>query len=195
MEKRKPVFLKYLPLWFHIWKTKMAYSEFIVLKSKIVFLFSCSDWLINICRRKKELKARTVWLGCPEKCEEKYPKNAIKNQKYNIFTFIPGVRLLVFWYWTDCMFCSIFVCSTRRYIYVPGFFIFSTLISMSLSTAVSESKATFSWSLYFQRHIYMRNVCMSWVVGIQWSITNLRCIRNLESPSWNNLLNHQLWSH
>ncbi|NWQ80316.1 ATP9B ATPase, partial [Columbina picui] len=55
---------------------------------------SCSDWLINICRRKKELKARTVWLGCPEKCEEKYPKNAIKNQKYNIFTFIPGVRLL-----------------------------------------------------------------------------------------------------
>ncbi|RMC16280.1 hypothetical protein DUI87_08495 [Hirundo rustica rustica] len=51
---------------------------------------SCSDWLINICRRKKDLKARTVWLGCPEKCEEKYPKNAIKNQKYNFFTFIPG---------------------------------------------------------------------------------------------------------
>uniref|UniRef100_A0A8C3L0M0 Phospholipid-transporting ATPase n=1 Tax=Chrysolophus pictus TaxID=9089 RepID=A0A8C3L0M0_CHRPC len=43
---------------------------------------------------EKELKARTVWLGCPEKCEEKYPKNAIKNQKYNIFTFIPGVRLM-----------------------------------------------------------------------------------------------------
>uniref|UniRef100_A0A8C6XBQ7 Phospholipid-transporting ATPase n=1 Tax=Naja naja TaxID=35670 RepID=A0A8C6XBQ7_NAJNA len=53
---------------------------------------SCCDWLINICRKKKELKARTVWLGCPEKCEEKYPRNAIKNQKYNVFTFIPGVR-------------------------------------------------------------------------------------------------------
>uniref|UniRef100_A0A2D4FMZ9 Uncharacterized protein n=1 Tax=Micrurus corallinus TaxID=54390 RepID=A0A2D4FMZ9_MICCO len=51
---------------------------------------SCCDWLINICRKKKELKARTVWLGCPEKCEEKYPRNAIKNQKYNVFTFIPG---------------------------------------------------------------------------------------------------------
>ncbi len=33
-----------------------------------------------------------MWLGHPEKCEEKYPKNAIKNQKYNIVTFVPGVR-------------------------------------------------------------------------------------------------------
>nr|XP_042120191.1 probable phospholipid-transporting ATPase IIB isoform X4 [Peromyscus maniculatus bairdii] len=51
---------------------------------------SCCDWLINVCQRKKELKARTVWLGCPEKCEEKHPRNSIKNQKYNVFTFIPG---------------------------------------------------------------------------------------------------------
>ncbi|XP_022415685.1 probable phospholipid-transporting ATPase IIB isoform X3 [Delphinapterus leucas] len=51
---------------------------------------SCCDWLINICQRKKELKARTVWLGYPEKCEEKHPRNSIKNQKYNVFTFIPG---------------------------------------------------------------------------------------------------------
>ncbi|GAB5579590.1 probable phospholipid-transporting ATPase IIB isoform X9 [Prionailurus iriomotensis] len=51
---------------------------------------SCCDWLVNICQRKRELKARTVWLGCPEKCEEKHPRNSIKNQKYNIFTFIPG---------------------------------------------------------------------------------------------------------
>uniref|UniRef100_A0A803YSR1 Phospholipid-transporting ATPase n=1 Tax=Meleagris gallopavo TaxID=9103 RepID=A0A803YSR1_MELGA len=81
--------------------------------SKIVFLFSCSDWLINICRRKKELKARTVWLGCPEKCEEKYPKNAIKNQKYNIFTFIPGVLYEQFKFFLNLYFlivsCSQFV--------------------------------------------------------------------------------------
>nr|XP_035924711.1 probable phospholipid-transporting ATPase IIB isoform X6 [Halichoerus grypus] len=51
---------------------------------------SCCDWLINICQRKRELKARTVWLGYPEKCEEKHPRNSIKNQKYNVFTFIPG---------------------------------------------------------------------------------------------------------
>lgn len=59
----------------------------IILTSSFV---SCCDCLAHICRRK-ELKARTVWLGCPEKCEEKYPKNAIKNQKYNIITFVPGV--------------------------------------------------------------------------------------------------------
>ncbi len=33
-----------------------------------------------------------MWLGHPKKCEEKYHKNAIKNQKYNIVTFVPGVR-------------------------------------------------------------------------------------------------------
>uniref|UniRef100_A0A8C5TDI3 Phospholipid-transporting ATPase n=1 Tax=Malurus cyaneus samueli TaxID=2593467 RepID=A0A8C5TDI3_9PASS len=73
----------------------------------------CSDWLINICRRKKDLKARTVWLGCPEKCEEKYPKNAIKNQKYNIFTFIPGVLYEQFKFFLNLYFlvvsCSQFV--------------------------------------------------------------------------------------
>uniref|UniRef100_A0A8C0FSZ3 Phospholipid-transporting ATPase n=1 Tax=Bubo bubo TaxID=30461 RepID=A0A8C0FSZ3_BUBBB len=76
-------------------------------------LHFCSDWLINICRRKKELKARTVWLGCPEKCEEKYPKNAIKNQKYNIFTFIPGVLYEQFKFFLNLYFlvvsCSQFV--------------------------------------------------------------------------------------
>ncbi|KAM9573107.1 putative phospholipid-transporting ATPase IIB isoform 4-T4 [Guaruba guarouba] len=74
---------------------------------------SCADWLINLCRRKKELKARTVWLGCPEKCEEKYPKNAIKNQKYNVFTFIPGVLYEQFKFFLNLYFlvvsCSQFV--------------------------------------------------------------------------------------
>uniref|UniRef100_A0A674ILG8 Phospholipid-transporting ATPase n=1 Tax=Terrapene triunguis TaxID=2587831 RepID=A0A674ILG8_9SAUR len=74
---------------------------------------SCCDWLINICRRKKELKARTVWLGCPEKCEEKYPRNAIKNQKYNFFTFIPGVLYEQFKFFLNLYFlvvsCSQFV--------------------------------------------------------------------------------------
>uniref|UniRef100_A0A8C3KXA0 Phospholipid-transporting ATPase n=1 Tax=Chrysolophus pictus TaxID=9089 RepID=A0A8C3KXA0_CHRPC len=57
--------------------------------------------------------ARTVWLGCPEKCEEKYPKNAIKNQKYNIFTFIPGVLYEQFKFFLNLYFlvvsCSQFV--------------------------------------------------------------------------------------
>ncbi|KAM5136204.1 putative phospholipid-transporting ATPase IIB isoform 4-T4 [Callospermophilus lateralis] len=74
---------------------------------------SCCDWLINICHRKKELKARTVWLGCPEKSEEKYPRNSIKNQKYNVFTFIPGVLYEQFKFFLNLYFlvvsCSQFV--------------------------------------------------------------------------------------
>nr|XP_058896443.1 probable phospholipid-transporting ATPase IIB isoform X4 [Kogia breviceps] len=74
---------------------------------------SCCDWLINICQRKRELKARTVWLGCPEKCEEKHPRNSIKNQKYNVFTFIPGVLYEQFKFFLNLYFlvvsCSQFV--------------------------------------------------------------------------------------
>uniref|UniRef100_A0A674NN34 Phospholipid-transporting ATPase n=1 Tax=Takifugu rubripes TaxID=31033 RepID=A0A674NN34_TAKRU len=66
---------------------------------------------------KKELKARTVWLGCPEKCEEKYPKNAIKNQKYNTFTFVPGVLYQQFKFFLNLYFlvvaCSQFVPSLK----------------------------------------------------------------------------------
>ncbi|XP_068023805.1 probable phospholipid-transporting ATPase IIB isoform X2 [Melanerpes formicivorus] len=74
---------------------------------------SCAEWLLAACRRRKELRARTVWLGCPEKCEEKYPRNAIKNQKYNIFTFIPGVLYEQFKFFLNLYFlvvsCSQFV--------------------------------------------------------------------------------------
>uniref|UniRef100_A0A8C9WUL9 Phospholipid-transporting ATPase n=1 Tax=Sander lucioperca TaxID=283035 RepID=A0A8C9WUL9_SANLU len=78
---------------------------------------SCCDCLAHICRRKKELKARTVWLGSPEKCEEKYPKNGIKNQKYNIFTFVPGVLYQQFKFFLNLYFlvvaCSQFVPSLK----------------------------------------------------------------------------------
>ncbi|KAL2080130.1 hypothetical protein ACEWY4_023923 [Coilia grayii] len=78
---------------------------------------SCCDCIFHFCRRKKELKARTVWLGCPEKCEEKHPKNAIKNQKYNIFTFMPGVLYQQFKFFLNLYFlvvaCSQFVPSLK----------------------------------------------------------------------------------
>ncbi|XP_039695283.1 putative phospholipid-transporting ATPase IIB isoform X3 [Pteropus medius] len=74
---------------------------------------SCCDWLINVCQRKRELRARTVWLGHPEKCEEKHPRNIIKNQKYNVFTFIPGVLYEQFKFFLNLYFlvvsCSQFV--------------------------------------------------------------------------------------
>ncbi|XP_070276587.1 probable phospholipid-transporting ATPase IIB isoform X2 [Myotis yumanensis] len=74
---------------------------------------SCCDWLINVCQRKRELRARTVWLGHPEKCEEKHPRNSIKNQKYNVFTFLPGVLYEQFKFFLNLYFlvvsCSQFV--------------------------------------------------------------------------------------
>ncbi|XP_036891947.1 probable phospholipid-transporting ATPase IIB isoform X3 [Sturnira hondurensis] len=74
---------------------------------------SCCDGLINVCRRKREPKARTVWLGHPEKCEEKHPRNSIKNQKYSVFTFIPGVLYEQFKFFLNLYFlvvsCSQFV--------------------------------------------------------------------------------------
>jgi hypothetical protein len=38
-------------------------------------------------------RPRTVWLGHPEKREQRYPRNVINNQKYNFFTFLPGVSV------------------------------------------------------------------------------------------------------
>ncbi|XP_062342954.1 probable phospholipid-transporting ATPase IIB isoform X2 [Osmerus eperlanus] len=77
----------------------------------------CWDCLTHICRRRKEAKARTVWLGCPEKCEEKYPRNAIKNQKYNFLTFVPGVLYQQFKFFLNLYFlvvaCSQFVPSLK----------------------------------------------------------------------------------
>uniref|UniRef100_A0A665UTU1 Phospholipid-transporting ATPase n=1 Tax=Echeneis naucrates TaxID=173247 RepID=A0A665UTU1_ECHNA len=88
-------------------------KKFVLLSS----LLSCCDCLAHVFRRKKELKARTVWLGCPEKCEEKYPKNGIKNQKYNIFTFVPGVLYQQFKFFLNLYFlvvaCSQFVPSLK----------------------------------------------------------------------------------
>ncbi|XP_031441634.1 probable phospholipid-transporting ATPase IIB [Clupea harengus] len=78
---------------------------------------SCCDCIFHFCWRKKVLKARTVWLGCPEKCEEKHPKNAIKNQKYNLFTFVPGVLYQQFKFFLNLYFlvvaCSQFVPSLK----------------------------------------------------------------------------------
>uniref|UniRef100_A0A8C2IL92 Phospholipid-transporting ATPase n=1 Tax=Cyprinus carpio TaxID=7962 RepID=A0A8C2IL92_CYPCA len=72
---------------------------------------------LNCACSTKELKARTVWLGHPEKCEEKYPKNAIKNQKYNIVTFVPGVLYQQFKFFLNLYFlvvaCSQFVPSLK----------------------------------------------------------------------------------
>ncbi len=57
--------------------------------------FSCCDSCFDKCRRKQELRPRTIWVGRPLKADQKskFPPNKIRNQKYNIITFIPMVSL------------------------------------------------------------------------------------------------------
>uniref|UniRef100_A0A3Q2E0S7 Phospholipid-transporting ATPase n=1 Tax=Cyprinodon variegatus TaxID=28743 RepID=A0A3Q2E0S7_CYPVA len=71
----------------------------------------CCPW--SRCCGMGDFRPRTVWLGHPEKREQRYPKNVINNQKYNFFTFLPGVLFNQFKYFFNLYFlllaCSQFV--------------------------------------------------------------------------------------
>ncbi|CAL9703174.1 unnamed protein product [Knipowitschia caucasica] len=75
----------------------------------------CCPW--SRCCGLGELRPRTVWLGHPEKREQRYPRNVINNQKYNFFTFLPGVLFNQFKYFFNLYFlllaCSQFVNELR----------------------------------------------------------------------------------
>uniref|UniRef100_A0A672ILM0 Phospholipid-transporting ATPase n=1 Tax=Salarias fasciatus TaxID=181472 RepID=A0A672ILM0_SALFA len=71
----------------------------------------CCPW--SRCCGIGDFRPRTVWLGHPEKREQRYPRNVINNQKYNFFTFLPGVLFNQFKYFFNLYFlllaCSQFV--------------------------------------------------------------------------------------
>ncbi|KAJ7413101.1 putative phospholipid-transporting ATPase IIA [Willisornis vidua] len=75
----------------------------------------CCDCLR--CCGRRDPRPRTVWLGHPEKREQRYPRNVINNQKYNFFTFLPGVLFNQFKYFFNLYFlllaCSQFVVEMR----------------------------------------------------------------------------------
>lgn len=56
---------------------------------KQYFIFSCWCNLFKRCCGPKELKPRTINLG--KLTPGQFPANAIRNQKYNIITFLPMV--------------------------------------------------------------------------------------------------------
>nr|XP_045012002.1 probable phospholipid-transporting ATPase IIA isoform X1 [Jaculus jaculus] len=62
----------------------------------------CCEWLR--CCGGGEPRPRTVWLGHPEKRDQRYPRNVINNQKYNFFTFLPGVLFNQFKYFFNLYF-------------------------------------------------------------------------------------------
>ncbi|KAK2493872.1 hypothetical protein MC885_014605 [Smutsia gigantea] len=76
---------------------------------------TCCEWLR--CCGRGEPRPRTVWLGHPEKRDQRYPRNVINNQKYNLFTFLPGVLFNQFKYFFNLYFlllaCSQFVPEMR----------------------------------------------------------------------------------
>ncbi|ELW71691.1 putative phospholipid-transporting ATPase IIA [Tupaia chinensis] len=79
------------------------------------YVIRCCEWLR--CCGGGEPRPRTVWLGHPEKRDQRYPRNVINNQKYNFFTFLPGVLFNQFKYFFNLYFlllaCSQFVPEMR----------------------------------------------------------------------------------
>uniref|UniRef100_A0A3B4WQK3 Phospholipid-transporting ATPase n=1 Tax=Seriola lalandi dorsalis TaxID=1841481 RepID=A0A3B4WQK3_SERLL len=75
----------------------------------------CCPW--STCCGMGDFRPRTVWLGHPEKREQRYPRNVINNQKYNFFTFLPAVLFNQFKYFFNLYFlllaCSQFVKELR----------------------------------------------------------------------------------
>uniref|UniRef100_A0A3Q3K2N5 Phospholipid-transporting ATPase n=1 Tax=Monopterus albus TaxID=43700 RepID=A0A3Q3K2N5_MONAL len=71
----------------------------------------CCPW--SRCCGMGDFRPRTVWLGHPEKREQRYPRNVINNQKSNFFTFLPAVLFNQFKYFYNLYFlllaCSQFV--------------------------------------------------------------------------------------
>ncbi|XP_071957427.1 probable phospholipid-transporting ATPase IIB isoform X2 [Antedon mediterranea] len=103
--------------------------------------FCCCISIKNCLTRSKELQPRTVWLGHKGPHEEKYPPNKIRNQKYNIITFLPLVLFNQFKYFLNFYFLLValsqFVPSLRiGYLYTYwaplGFVIFVTVCREAL---------------------------------------------------------------
>ena len=56
---------------------------------------SCCDSVLDKCKRKKNYKPRTVIIGKAQPKGTKYPRNAVRNQKYSVITFIPLVSMVI----------------------------------------------------------------------------------------------------
>jgi hypothetical protein len=54
-------------------------------------LFTCFTSLSMICRRRKPLHSRTIRLGHGPILDAVFAPNVVRNQKYNILSFVPLV--------------------------------------------------------------------------------------------------------
>lgn len=65
-------------------------------------LARCCLWVWGRCCRPRELKSRTITVGHPSR--EKFPANVIRNQKYNMITFLPMVLFQQFKFFLNLYF-------------------------------------------------------------------------------------------
>uniref|UniRef100_A0A8C1KVV0 Phospholipid-transporting ATPase n=1 Tax=Cyprinus carpio TaxID=7962 RepID=A0A8C1KVV0_CYPCA len=145
----------------------------------------CCPW--SRCCGGGDFRPRTVWLGHPEKREQRYPRNVINNQKYNFFTFLPGVLFNQFKYFFNLYFlllaCSQFVNELRLgalYTYwVPLGFV---LIITIMREAVEEMRC-FLRDKEVNSQIYSKLSTRGTVVGVViYTGKELRSVMNTSNP-------------
>uniref|UniRef100_A0A6I8NIN3 Phospholipid-transporting ATPase n=1 Tax=Ornithorhynchus anatinus TaxID=9258 RepID=A0A6I8NIN3_ORNAN len=145
----------------------------------------CCEWLR--CCGRRDPRPRTVWLGHPEKREQRYPRNVINNQKYNFFTILPGVLFNQFKYFFNLYFlllaCSQFVPEMRLgalYTYwVPLGFVLAVTI---IREAVEEIRC-YVRDKEVNSQIYSKLTARGTVVGVVlYTGRELRSVMNTSNP-------------
>uniref|UniRef100_A0A2K6B156 Phospholipid-transporting ATPase n=1 Tax=Macaca nemestrina TaxID=9545 RepID=A0A2K6B156_MACNE len=146
----------------------------------------CCEWLR--CCGGGEARPRTVWLGHPEKRDQRYPRNVINNQKYNFFTFLPGVLFNQFKYFFNLYFlllaCSQFVPEMRLgalYTYwVPLGFVLAVTV---IREAVEEIRC-YVRDKEVNSQVYSRLTARGTVVGVVFFTLarELRSVMNTSNP-------------
>uniref|UniRef100_A0A8D2CK57 Phospholipid-transporting ATPase n=1 Tax=Sciurus vulgaris TaxID=55149 RepID=A0A8D2CK57_SCIVU len=145
----------------------------------------CCEWLR--CCGGGEPRPRTVWLGHPEKRDQRYPRNVINNQKYNFFTFLPGVLFNQFKYFFNLYFlllaCSQFVSEMRLgalYTYwVPLGFVLAVTV---IREAVEEIRC-YVRDKEVNSQVYSRLTARGTVVGVVlYTGRELRSVMNTSNP-------------
>uniref|UniRef100_A0A8C0HHG2 Phospholipid-transporting ATPase n=1 Tax=Chelonoidis abingdonii TaxID=106734 RepID=A0A8C0HHG2_CHEAB len=139
------------------------------------------------CCGRRDPRPRTVWLGHPEKRDQRYPRNVINNQKYNFFTFLPGVLFNQFKYFFNLYFlllaCSQFVPEMRLgalYTYwVPLGFVLAVTI---IREAVEEIRC-YTRDKEVNSQIYSKLTARGTVVGVVlYTGRELRSVMNTSNP-------------
>uniref|UniRef100_A0A8C6ZQB6 Phospholipid-transporting ATPase n=1 Tax=Nothoprocta perdicaria TaxID=30464 RepID=A0A8C6ZQB6_NOTPE len=139
------------------------------------------------CCGRREPRPRTVWLGHPEKRDQRYPRNVINNQKYNFFTFLPGVLFNQFKYFFNLYFlllaCSQFVVEMRLgalYTYwVPLGFV----LAVTVIREATEEIRCYMRDKEVNSQIYSKLTARGTVVGVVlYTGRELRSVMNTSNP-------------